>query len=70
MTCPADLELRLSIPHRGRFRLYGMPERVFALELPKQPPPPTSIFDHTKKPKSGPAGSIPGAGVRNAGASF
>jgi signal transduction histidine kinase len=43
---------------------------IFALELPKQPPPPTSIFDHRKKSESGPAGSIPGTAVRDAGSSF
>lgn len=38
---------------------------VFALDLPKQPPPPTSIFDHPKNGKSDQGGSIPGAAGRS-----
>jgi signal transduction histidine kinase len=42
---------------------------IFAFDLPKQPPPPTSIFAGHRKPDGGPAGSIPGGGlVRDSGA--
>jgi CheY-like chemotaxis protein len=37
---------------------------VFTLDLPKQPPPPTSIFDHPKKTKAGVPGATSGADPR------
>jgi signal transduction histidine kinase len=36
---------------------------IFALDLPKQPPPPTSIFAGPRKAEDGGAGSVPGGGA-------
>jgi signal transduction histidine kinase len=41
---------------------------IFTLDLPKQPPPPTSIFDHPKKTKAEPGGAS-GAALRERSAS-
>jgi signal transduction histidine kinase len=38
---------------------------VFTLDLPKQPPPPTSIFDHAKKTTDGSHGGPSGAALRD-----
>ena len=37
---------------------------IFTLDLPKQPPPPKSIFDHPKKAKDGSPGGASGAALR------
>ena len=38
---------------------------IFTLDLPKQPPPPTSIFDHPKKTKDGSPGGASGTALRD-----
>jgi signal transduction histidine kinase/CheY-like chemotaxis protein len=52
----------------GALRIQDLPGKgcVFTLDLPKQPPPPTSIFDHPKKAKDGSPGDPSGAGLREA----
>jgi CheY-like chemotaxis protein/signal transduction histidine kinase len=54
----------------GELRIRDLPGEgcVFTLDLPKQPPPPTSIFDHSRRPEDGPAGRS-GAALRGAGSS-
>jgi signal transduction histidine kinase/CheY-like chemotaxis protein len=37
---------------------------IFTLDLPKQPPPPTSIFDHPKRTRDGSREGASGAGLR------
>jgi CheY-like chemotaxis protein len=52
----------------GALRIGDLPGKgcVFTLDLPKQPPPPTSIFDHPRRTKDGSPGDSSGAGLREA----
>jgi signal transduction histidine kinase len=55
----------------GELLIRDLPGRgcIFTLDLPKQPPPPRSIFDHPKKATDGSPGSASGAALRNVGLS-
>jgi signal transduction histidine kinase len=50
----------------GQLHIRDLPGRgcIFTMDLPKQPPPPTSIFDHAEKSKDDSAGDARGPGVR------
>jgi CheY-like chemotaxis protein len=52
---------------RGELRIHDLPGKgcIFTLDLPKQPPPPTSIFDHAKKTKDGSLGGASGTALRD-----
>jgi signal transduction histidine kinase len=51
----------------GDLHIQDLPGKgcVFTLDLPKQPPPPTSIFDHSRKAKGGSPGGASGAALRD-----
>jgi signal transduction histidine kinase len=50
----------------GELHIRDLPGKgcIFTLDLPKQTPPPTSIFDHPKRTKDGPGGGASGAALR------
>jgi signal transduction histidine kinase len=52
----------------GELHIRDLPGKgcVFTLDLPKQPPPPTSIFDHSRKARDGSPGGASGAALREA----
>jgi len=56
----------------GQLLIRDLPGKgcVFTLDLPKQPPPPTSIFDHPKKTKDGSPGGASGAALRDTQSSW
>jgi signal transduction histidine kinase len=55
----------------GELHIRDLPGKgcIFTLDLPKQPPPPTSIFDHPEKTKDGSPGGASGATLRDVGSS-
>jgi hypothetical protein len=52
----------------GELHIRDLPGKgcVFTLDLPKQPPPPTSIFDHARKTKDSSPGGAAGTVLREA----